>query len=65
MICKVKKVDEAAQLPVFKTTLAAGADIVAIESVTLAHGDSHKFRTGLIFEPPPGYHLKVRHPSRH
>jgi len=63
MICKAKRVDKKATLPEYKTLLSAGADLVAIESVTLAHGDTHKFRTGLVFEPPPGYHLKVRQRS--
>ena len=57
MIIKVKKVDERAELPKV-TDGNACFDFYAIEDTTVADF-GFKVRTGLAFEIPQGYHMKL------
>lgn len=65
MKIKVKKLDPAAVLPTYATAGASCFDIRTIESGKVpAHG-VRRFRTGLAFEVPDGYVLKVYSRSGH
>ena len=47
-------------LPVYASEHAAGLDVVAAESLTLAPGRRHAVATGFAFEIPDGYEVQVR-----
>ena len=47
-------------LPVYASDHAAGLDVVAAESLTLAPGRRHAVATGFAFEIPEGYEVQVR-----
>jgi dUTP pyrophosphatase len=47
-------------LPAYATAHAAGLDIVAAESLTLAPGRRHAVATGFAVAIPPGYEIQVR-----
>jgi dUTP pyrophosphatase len=59
MIAKFKKVHPAAQIPVYKTSGAAGCDITCVESIDIKPGAVGMVRTGLAIEPPVGYFLLI------
>src|SRR5688500_18063529 len=47
-------------LPAYATAHAAGLDVVAAESLTLAPGARHAVATGFAIAIPPGYEVQVR-----
>ena len=47
-------------LPSYATEHAAGLDVVAAESLTLAPGDRHAVATGFAVAIPDGYEVQVR-----
>jgi dUTP pyrophosphatase len=47
-------------LPSYATRGAAGMDVVAAESMTLAPGGRHAVATGFAIAIPPGYEVQVR-----
>lgn len=51
---------EGLALPAYATQGAAGMDVVAAESVTLAPGARHAVATGLSIAIPHGYEIQVR-----
>jgi len=57
---KVFKIDEDANLPVYKTKDSAGMDISSNENVVLHPSEIKAIGTGLIFEIPKGYEAQIR-----
>ena len=59
---QVRRLDhgEGLPLPNYATAGAAGMDVVAAESVTLAPGARHAVATGLALAIPPGFEIQVR-----
>ena len=55
-----KKLHELAQLPVYTTAGAAGADVRAVEDAVLMNGERLLVRTGLGCDIPAGWELQVR-----
>jgi dUTP pyrophosphatase len=51
---------EGLPLPAYATTHAAGMDVVAAESVSLAPGARHAVATGFAIAIPEGYEVQVR-----
>ena len=51
---------EGLPLPSYATAHAAGMDVVAAESVTLAPGSRHAVATGFAIAIPEGYEVQVR-----
>ena len=51
---------EGLPLPAYATEHAAGMDVVAAESLTLAPGARHAIATGFAIAIPPGYEVQVR-----
>jgi dUTP pyrophosphatase len=51
---------EGLPLPSYATEGAAGMDVVAAESVTLAPGARHAVATGVALAIPPGFEIQVR-----
>lgn len=51
----VQKLDERAILPTYGSEFSAGADLYAIETVTIAPGETILIHTGLAMEIPCGY----------
>jgi len=47
-------------LPAYATAGAAGMDVIAAESLTLAHGARHAVATGFAIAIPEGYEVQVR-----
>lgn len=47
-------------LPAYATAGAAGMDVLAAETVTLAPGARHAVATGLALAIPPGFEIQVR-----
>ena len=47
-------------LPAYATVGAAGMDVLAAETVTLAPGACHAVATGLALAIPPGFEIQVR-----
>lgn len=64
-VLKVKKLTDNAKLPTLGTPFAAGMDVYAdlgedtLESIVLKPHETRAINTGLSFEPPSGYHIKV------
>jgi len=57
---EIKKLDPRAHIPVYQTAEAAGFDLHAIESLTLAQGERALIKTGLAMALPHGYELQIR-----
>ena len=51
---------EGLPLPSYATEHAAGLDVVAAETLTLAPGSRHAVATGFAIAIPPGYEVQVR-----
>src|SRR5215218_7329265 len=51
---------EGLPLPCYATPGAAGMDVVAAETLTLAPGQRHAVATGLAISIPPGHEVQVR-----
>ena len=56
---KIKRLHPDAVIPQYATDLAAGFDLVAVEDVIIAPGETAKVPLGLAFEIPPGYVMLV------
>jgi dUTP pyrophosphatase len=56
---KIKRLHPDAVIPQYATDLAAGFDLVAVEDVIIAPGETAKVPLGLAFEIPPGYVMIV------
>lgn len=63
IVVKVKKLSDKAVIPSYKTEGAAAFDLTTIEDIDLltlnAYDKALKVNTGLAFEIPKGYHMKV------
>lgn len=60
MKVKFKKVSDDAQLPVYQTPGAAGADVYILGGFTLEPGKIAQCKTGLMMEVEEGYEVQVR-----
>jgi len=58
-VVRVFKLHPDAKLPVRKTEEAAGYDLCTIESFSLLPGERVVAGTGLVVQPPPGYHTEI------
>ena len=65
MKVKVKKLYPAAILPTYATEGSACFDLYALTNGDADHGEPGTFRTGLAFEIPEGYVMKVYSRSGH
>jgi dUTP pyrophosphatase len=59
MQAKIYKCHQDAIIPKAQSGEAVGFDLHAIESFTLAPGDRRVIGTGLVIQPPPGYHTEI------
>lgn len=57
---KIKRLHPDAVIPQYEHEGDAGFDLVAMEDVIIAPGETKLIRTGLAVELPPGYELQVR-----
>lgn len=57
---KIKKLHLDAVIPQYARAMDAGFDLVSIEDVVIAPGNSGKIPTGLAFALPEGWELQVR-----
>lgn len=57
---KIKKLHPDAVIPQYARAMDAGFDLVAVEDVIIAPGQSAKVPTGLAFALPEGFELQVR-----
>jgi len=57
---KIKRLHPDAVVPAYAKPGDAGFDLVAIEDVVIAPGETAKVRTGLAFEIPEGFELQIR-----
>jgi len=60
MKVKIKKLEDRAIIPEYKSEGAAGFDFHAIDSITVPAGRSMKVRTGIAMEIPAGYEVQIR-----
>ncbi|PIN89483.1 dUTP diphosphatase [Candidatus Pacearchaeota archaeon CG10_big_fil_rev_8_21_14_0_10_34_76] len=56
---KIKKLHEDAKIPIHKTEHAAGFDIYSLEDSNLAPGETKKISTGIAFEIPIGFYVRI------
>lgn len=56
---KVFKTHKDAKLPYRASSEAAAYDIYSVDEGTLYPGETKHFSSGLIVQPPPGYHIKI------
>jgi len=59
MNVQIKRIDNTLPLPKYETTGAAGFDIYARESITIAPQEVIRIPTNLVIATPPGYMLAV------
>lgn len=57
---KIKKINDNAVIPTYAHTTDAGADIFAVEDVTIAAGETKIIPTGIQMEIPMGYEVQIR-----
>lgn len=57
---KIRRLHPDAAIPQYATELAAGFDLVAVEDVIIAPGETELVPTGIAVEIPPGYEMQVR-----
>lgn len=62
---KIKRISDKAELPTYATPGSACFDIRCVSSAVIAPGHSKAFGTGLAFEVPEGYVMKVFSRSGH
>ncbi len=55
----VYKMDKRAVLPEQKSIEAAGFDLCCLENFSISPGQSLAVRTGLVVQPPEGYHTEI------
>lgn len=60
MNLKVATLEHAFALPFYATEGAAGMDIASADAGTIYSNTHRIFRTGLMFEVPPGHELQIR-----
>jgi len=56
---KIKKLHEEAKVPIHATKHAAGFDIYSLNDVLLEPGKTIKVSTGIAFEIPLGYYVRI------
>ena len=59
MIIKVKKINDKAIIPKIATKGSACFDLHSCENFVISNGYIHRTKTGLIFEIPKGWHVKI------
>lgn len=57
---KIKQLHDDAVIPKYARAMDAGFDLVAVEDILIAPGQSAKIPTGLAFALPEGFELQVR-----
>lgn len=57
---KIRKLHPDAVTPAYATELAAGFDLVAVEDVIIAPGETALVPIGLAFEIPPEFEMQIR-----
>lgn len=60
MKIRIKKLHEDAVIPKYATNGSSGFDLVALEDVSIAPGETKLVKTGLAVDVGPGYELQVR-----
>lgn len=60
LIVNIKRLHPNAVIPRYATELAAGFDLVAVEDVIIAPGETALVPLGFAIELPPGYEMQVR-----
>ncbi|WP_211082474.1 dUTP diphosphatase [Paenibacillus xylanexedens] len=60
MNVKIKKLHPDATIPVYAKPGDSGFDLIALEDVVIAAGDTKKVPTGLAFEIPDGFEMQIR-----
>ncbi|MNW54787.1 Deoxyuridine 5'-triphosphate nucleotidohydrolase [compost metagenome] len=60
LIVNIKRLHPYAVVPRYATELAAGFDLVAVEDVIIAPGETKLIPLGFAIEIPPGYEMQVR-----
>lgn len=60
LIVNIKRMHPDARVPRYETELAAGFDLVAVEDVIIAPGETALVPLGFAIEIPPGYEMQVR-----
>lgn len=60
MQIKIATLEHYVRLPEYATEGAAGMDITSADSGIIYHGMHRVYRTGLMFEVPPGHELQIR-----
>lgn len=57
---KFKRLHPEAKIPQYATEMAAGFDLVAVEDVIIAPGETAKVPLGFAVQIPPGYEIQIR-----
>ncbi|WP_339273780.1 dUTP diphosphatase [Paenibacillus sp. FSL W8-0426] len=57
---KFKRLHPDAKIPQYATEMAAGFDLVAVEDVIIAPGETAKVPLGFAVQIPPGYEIQIR-----
>src|SRR5574342_1134669 len=57
---KIKRLNEAAVIPKYAREGDAGFDLIATQDVIIEPGATTLVPTGLAFELPPGYEMRIR-----
>lgn len=60
MNLKIKKLESSAIVPQYQSLGAAGFDLHALDTLSIAAGNTAMVRTGLAFQIPVGYELQIR-----
>lgn len=60
LIVNIKRLHPHAVIPRYATELASGFDLVAVEDVIIAPGETKLIPLGFAIEIPPGYEMQVR-----
>ncbi|MCM3205647.1 dUTP diphosphatase [Paenibacillus illinoisensis] len=60
MNVKFKRLHPDAKIPQYATEMAAGFDLVAVEDVIIAPGETAKVPLGFAVQIPPGYEIQIR-----
>ncbi|MFK0524786.1 dUTP diphosphatase [Paenibacillus illinoisensis] len=60
MNVKIKKLHPEASIPVYAKPGDSGFDLVALNDVIIAPGETKKIQTGLAFEIPDGFEMQIR-----
>ncbi|MEI2280720.1 dUTP diphosphatase [Paenibacillus polysaccharolyticus] len=60
MNVKFKRLHPDAKIPQYATEMAAGFDLVAVDDVIIAPGETAKVPLGFAVQIPPGYEIQIR-----